>query len=208
VTAVDDSLPVLELATRGDPGLVVHAGTGSFVAARARDGSIHYAGGLGWRFGDPGSGYDIGRHAIARGLLELQGWAPASRLGPTVRDHAQLGEIADAAALTRFFYHHPEPNRVIASLAPAVLRLANEGDLTAQTLIVESAGELIALATRVATTLFPSMALDSVPTGLSGAILTHPLVVDALAPKTPLPLVPITEAPIEGVRKLLARNFS
>src|SRR4051812_23373802 len=34
VTAVDDSLPVLELATHGGPGLVLHAGTGSFVAAR------------------------------------------------------------------------------------------------------------------------------------------------------------------------------
>ena len=56
VTVADDSLPVLELATRGEPGLVLHAGTGSFVAARAPDGSVHYAGGLGWRFGDPGSG--------------------------------------------------------------------------------------------------------------------------------------------------------
>jgi hypothetical protein len=35
VTAVPDSLPGLELATGGAPGLVLHAGTGSFVAARA-----------------------------------------------------------------------------------------------------------------------------------------------------------------------------
>jgi hypothetical protein len=58
VTAVPDSLPVLELATGGAPGLVLHAGTGSFVTARAPDGSMHYAGGLGWRFGDSGSGHD------------------------------------------------------------------------------------------------------------------------------------------------------
>ena len=61
VTTGPDSLPVLELATGGRPGLVLHAGTGSFVTARAPDGSVHYAGGLGWRFGDPGSGHDLGR---------------------------------------------------------------------------------------------------------------------------------------------------
>src|SRR5258708_4742143 len=35
-----DSLPVLELATDGAPGLVLHAGTGSFVAARGPDGAV------------------------------------------------------------------------------------------------------------------------------------------------------------------------
>jgi glucosamine kinase len=69
VKTADDSLPVLELATDGQPGLVLHSGTGSFIAARDNDGVIHYAGGLGWRFGDPGSGYDLGRRAIARALL-------------------------------------------------------------------------------------------------------------------------------------------
>ncbi|MBC7369191.1 MAG: ATPase, partial [Undibacterium sp.] len=124
VTAAPDSLPALELATRGAPGLVLHAGTGSFVAARAPDGTLHYAGGTGWRFGDPGSGYELGRRAISRALLELQGWLPPSRLGPAVRDHTQLGAAADARAITRYFYAHAEPNRLIAALAPAVLRLA------------------------------------------------------------------------------------
>ncbi|HUR59821.1 MAG TPA: BadF/BadG/BcrA/BcrD ATPase family protein, partial [Opitutaceae bacterium] len=76
VFTADDSYPVLELATKGQPGLVMHGGTGSFVAARGSDGAVHYAGGIGWRFGDPGSGYDLGRRAIARALLELQGWSP------------------------------------------------------------------------------------------------------------------------------------
>lgn len=206
IRAVDDSFSVLELATRGGPGLVLHAGTGSFVAARAPEGSVHYAGGLGWRFGDPGSGYDLGRRAIARALLELQGWLPPSRLGPTVRDHTQLGETADAGAITRFFYQHADPNRRIGALAPAILRLASEGDHTAHQLVVDSVTELLALATAVATKLFPATPLDAVPAGLSGAILTHPMVVAALAPRSPLPLTPITAPPIEGVRLLLARG--
>jgi len=205
VTAAIDSLPTLELATHGAPGLVLHAGTGSFVAARAPDGSLHYAGGTGWRFGDPGSGYELGRRAIARALLELQGWLPASDLGPAVRAHTQLGDDADVRAVTRYFYQHAEPNRVIAALAPAVLRLAATGDHTAHEVVVESASELLDLAMRVALKLFAGTPLDAIPAGLSGALLTHPVVVAALIPRTPLRLTPIAEPPIEGVRRLLLR---
>lgn len=205
IVTADDSYPVLELATNGQPGLVLHAGTGSFVAARAPDGSVHYAGGIGWRFGDPGSGYDLGRRAIGRGLLELQGWAPPSRLGAIVRDQTQLGAEADAAAITRFFYLHVDPNRQVAALAPAVLRLAAEGDYTAQQLVNESVGELVTLATRVATKLFPETPHDTLPAGLGGPILNHPAVQPAIAARAPFALLPITEAPIEGVRRLLHR---
>jgi N-acetylglucosamine kinase-like BadF-type ATPase len=201
-----DSLPVLELATDGSPGLVIHAGTGSFVAARGPDGALHYAGGIGWRFGDPGSGYELGRRAIARALLELQGWQPRTRLATLIRDHTQLGDEADAATVTRFFYQHGEPNRVVAALAPAVLRLAAEGDSTAVALVTESAAELLALAVRVAQKLFPHTPLDTVRAGLSGALLTNPVVAGALAPRAPFALTPITEAPIEGVRRLLVRE--
>jgi glucosamine kinase len=201
-STVDDSIPVLELATAGEPGLVLHGGTGSFVAARGPDGRVHYAGGLGWRLGDPGSGYDLGRRALSRGLLELQGWQPPSRLSGILRD--QFG-LDDAKTTTRQLYAQPEPNRAIAGLAPAVLHLAKEGDTTAVQLILESAGELLELAVRVAQRLFPQSPLDTIPAGLSGPVLTHPVVIAQLAPRSPLPLTPVTAPPIEGVRRLLSR---
>jgi N-acetylglucosamine kinase-like BadF-type ATPase len=205
VFTADDSYPVLELATNGKPGLVLHGGTGSFVAARAPDDSFHYAGGIGWRFGDGGSGYDLGRRAIARGLLELQGWVPLSKISSAVRAHTDLGDGADAAAVTRFFYYHPDPNRQIAALAPALLRLAGDGDSTAHQIVLESVGELLELALRVAEKLFPNTPRATLPAGLSGPILTHPVVVAALAARSPLSLIPVTGTPIEGVRRLLAR---
>jgi N-acetylglucosamine kinase-like BadF-type ATPase len=164
--AVDDAMPVLELATGGGPGIVMHAGTGSFVAARGPDGAtsgsgggpfasrpdhVYYAGGLGWRFGDEGSGYDIGRRAIARGILELQGWEVPSGLGALLRSHTGLD---DAAAITRHLYANPSPNNLVAALAPGVLELAEKGDPAALAVALDSAGKLLELAVGVAGKLF------------------------------------------------------
>ena len=203
VSTLDDSRPVLELATHGRPGLVLHAGTGSFVAAQAPDGSLHYAGGTGWRFGDPGSGYDIGRRAISKALLELQGWQLPTSLSTVVRDHTGL---THAAAITRHFYQHAEPNKQIAALAPALLRLAAEGDHAAHQIVAESITALLQLSEDVMTKLFPGWHRDTLRAGVSGPILTHAAVRPLLASRSSLHLRPIEEAPIEGVRRLLLRQ--
>jgi glucosamine kinase len=206
VMAFDDSVPVLELATHGNPGIALHAGTGSFVAARAPDGTRHYAGGFGWRFGDAGSGYDVGRRVVARALLEAQGCAAPSALGQLVREHIRLDANADAGAISHYFYHHKEPNRDIAALTPAVLRLVGQGDGIAREIVINSAVELLQLATQVAMQLFPPDSLDTVRAALSGPILTHPAVAPVLMANSQLSLVPVEETPIEGVRRLLARE--
>ncbi len=203
VTALDDSRPVLELATRGHPGLVLHAGTGSFVAAQAPDGSLHYAGGTGWRFGDPGSGYDLGRRAISKALLELQGWQLPTSLSTLVRDHTGL---VHAAAITRHFYQHADPNKQIAALAPGLLRLAAEGDHAAHLIVAESVTALLQLAEDVIAKLFPGWHLDTLRAAVSGPILTHPAVRPILATRSSLTLRPLEDPPVEGVRRLLLRQ--
>lgn len=200
-----DSLPVLELATAGAPGLVLHAGTGSFVAARGLDGSIHYAGGLGWKFGDPGSGAELGRRAIGHALLELQGWARPTVLGEALKAHTGL---ADATANTRFFYTAEDANTRIAGFAPRVLELATAGCAPAQIAVAGTVTDLVEYARLVTTRLFGT---GVVPCGVSGAILNSPPAVHALKALATTHAWPveyrfITEPPIEGVRRLLAKG--
>ena len=97
-------------------------------------------------------------------------------------------------------------NQKIAALAPFVLRLAAEGDYAAKEIVAESVAELLDLATKVATKLFTASMLGSVRAGLSGPILTHPAVLEAINGLSPLPLTPIEGTPIEGVRRLLLRS--
>ena len=200
----NDALPVLELATDGRPGLVLHAGTGSFVAARAPDNSVHYAGGLGWKFGDPGSGYDLGRRAIAQALLELQGWAPATALGEALKEHTGL---PDAPAITRSLYASPDANAHVAGFSRRVLELAQAGCRPAQVALAGSLTDLVAQARLVTDKLFPGA--KAVTCGVSGAILNAPVSVFTLKALAEThgwvaDYRFITEPPIEGVRRLLA----
>jgi N-acetylglucosamine kinase-like BadF-type ATPase len=203
VSAADDSVPILELATRGSPGLVLHAGTGSFVAARTQGGATYYAGGLGWRFGDEGSGYDIGTHAVARALLELQGWAKPSGLSSLVRERAGGHTASDVAG---HFHAGSAAHAEIAALAPDVLRLAGDDDAAAGEVVTKSVRRLLDLAVLVSRQLFLGDLPDSFRAGVSGPILNHPFAYKALSSSAPFPLAQVTEPPIEGVRLLLSRT--
>ncbi|MDB6165277.1 MAG: BadF/BadG/BcrA/BcrD ATPase family protein, partial [Lacunisphaera sp.] len=181
VTTTDDSLPVLELATDGAPGLVLHAGTGSFVAARGPEGNAHYAGGLGWKLGDPGSGFDLGRRAIALALLELQGWPMAGTARPSPLLEAFLAHtgLPDHTTNSRFFYNDPAANARIAAFAPRVIELAEQDCGPAQQVLADSITDLARLADQVIHELFPKPAAK-LPCGVSGRILNSAPAVFAL----------------------------
>lgn len=204
VVTDSDSIPVLELATSGEPGIVLHAGTGSFVAARGLDGAVHYAGGLGWRFGDPGSAIDIARRAIARGMLELQGWRLRTGLGDALCAYAGKEAYAE---ISRHFYEGADANAKIAPFAAVVIELAMRGNHAAQLSIVESLTELVDQARLVTDKLFAGR---TVPCGISGRLLNtepaaHALHSFVATHQWPVELNFIKEPPIEGVHRLLLK---
>jgi N-acetylglucosamine kinase-like BadF-type ATPase len=202
VTTAPDSVPVVELATKGRPGLVMHAGTGSFIAARTPDGTIHYAGGLGWKIGDPGSAFDLGRRGIAHALLELQGWARPTALSAALQAH--LG-LHDAISLTRYLYNEVAANGEIARFAPRVIELAQAACPPAQAALSATLSEMVEQARLVSSRLFSGPA---VPCSVSGALLNSPPAVAALRLLAEthawnVEYYFLTEPPIEGVRRLL-----
>ena len=212
VLTAPDSGPVLELATAGEPGLVLHAGTGSFVITRAPDGFVHYTGGLGWKFGDPGSGFDLGRRALALALLELQATAPLSATRPSPLAEALVNHtgLRDYAANSRYFYTDPSANATITSFAPRVLLLAEQDCGPAQQVVADSITELARLADGVIHKYFPGTTAK-IPCGISGRILNSAAGVfalrslaDKLAWSAELNF--ITTPPIEGVRRLLMKS--
>lgn len=205
IETMRDSAPVLELATGGAPGLVLHAGTGSFVAARDLDGGLHFAGGLGWRLGDPGSAQDLARRAFAHAMLELQGWRPRTALGEAVWVYAGHSEAPD---VSRWLYTAEDPNARLGGFAPKVVELARAGCAPAQTALVCSLTDLVEQARLVTDKLFAG---KTVPCGVSGTLLNSEPALAVLralvaAHSWNVVLTPITAAPIEGVRRLLLKG--
>lgn len=190
---------------------MLHAGTGSFIAARGRDDATYYAGGLGWKLGDAGSSYDLGQRAIALAMLELQGWLPAGAraASPLVAELQAHTGLTEYAANSRFFYYDPGAATAISSFAPRVLALAENDCGPAQQVVADSVTDLARLADRVIHRLFSGVEAP-VPCGVSGRILNSVaagFALRSLAQKLrwPVTLQFLTTPPSEGVRRLLLR---
>ena len=118
-------------------GIMVNAGTGSIAYARTGDGKLHRAGGHGWQLGDEGSGYWLGRRALAAAARSYDGLEETSTLLERVLVALGLQTFDDLIRWTAT----ATPAQV-AALAPHVLNAAREGEVVAQRIIEEAAAEL------------------------------------------------------------------
>ena len=114
VAVFDDAEIALRAAIPQGDGAVLIAGTGSIAYARVGE-KVHRAGGYGYLIGDDGSGFAIGRAALAQLLRWYDGRAAHSELFDAMR--AQLG-VHDAQELLRCVYGEPHPVAIVASIAP------------------------------------------------------------------------------------------
>ena len=198
-----DHLPMLELCGGEEGCLVVHSGTGSFVSGRLRDAPISYWGGYGYILSDPGSGSDIGRRAVRRSFEELTGVAPKTAFGEHIRNFYGFRHFDH---LVEVVYGSPSPAGTLARCVREVVGLFEEGDALAREILSESLGELAVLAAQVGGGLLSAGCRQ----GLSGGVLTVPSVAEIMRQELrtrglPGAWHPLTERPIEGVRRMLVQ---
>jgi N-acetylglucosamine kinase-like BadF-type ATPase len=97
--------------------------------------------------GDEGSGYWIGREALAAVVRETDGRGPKTRLTDDVLAHFS---VETAGELVRIVYNRETPLRSVASLGPIVQRASDLGDAVARQILERAAEELVVAARSVA----------------------------------------------------------
>lgn len=134
-----DAAIALAAAVRDAPGIIVIAGTGSIAYARNDDGKVLRAGGWGTPFDDGGSGYDLGRKAVAAALQAFDRRGPDTTLTGKICEQLKLEVITDV--VTRQL-----KQQEVAALSRLVIEADREGDLVAHHLCDDAARYLADLA--------------------------------------------------------------
>ncbi|MFN8481886.1 MAG: BadF/BadG/BcrA/BcrD ATPase family protein [Anaerolineae bacterium] len=141
VRVVEDARIALAGATQSGEGVILISGTG-VNAFGALGGRTARASGWGYLVGDEGSGFDIGRRAIAAALWAYDGRGPATALTDAL---LQAWNVSAPEALLDRVYEIPPPRDAIAALSQVVADVARDGDPVARS-IYQRAGYHLALA--------------------------------------------------------------
>lgn len=159
-------VPLREGSGGVNPGVVLISGTGSIAYGVNQQGGAARAGGWGSSLGDEGSGYWIGRRALAAVVRDADGRGPRTRLTPLVLEHFSLARPEE---LVTEIYDHAQGRRAIASLGETVERARAEGDAVATEIMREAGDELTLAAASVITRL--DMRGEQFPVLLSGGLI-------------------------------------
>jgi N-acetylglucosamine kinase-like BadF-type ATPase len=163
VRVMADADVALTTAFEGGPGIMVSAGTGSIAYARDPTGQLHRAGGYGWQLGDEGGGYWFGRRALDAAARAQDGRGEASTMLARLLGALDLQTFDELVRWTA-----TATPAQIAALAPHVLNAAREGEVVAQRVVEDGAGELAALVV-VLERYFPGA--RPVPVAITGSLL-------------------------------------
>jgi N-acetylglucosamine kinase-like BadF-type ATPase len=161
VVVVTDIELVLAAAFDHGPGIALAAGTGSIAVARGAEGTLLRSGGHGWQMGDEGSGYAIGRAALAAVSRAQDGRGPTTALTALLPGAAR---VPDFDALVSWAANATPAQ--VASLAPAVL--GAPGDRVAAAIVATAADDLAILVTSLRAR---SAQPGKVPVAYAGSLL-------------------------------------
>jgi len=143
---VNDALVALVAGIGDDPGVVLIAGTGSIAYGVNAAGVAARSGGWGFVLGDEGSGYWIGRQALAAVVREADGRGPRTELTPLVLEHFNLPR---ADGLVREVYDRGLQRQAIAAIGVVVERARAAGDIVAAEILNKAGEELTRAAASV-----------------------------------------------------------
>jgi len=136
---VHDSEIALRAAFPSGKGVIVNAGTGSFVAGTDGSGGFARACDWGHIIGDEGGGYYLGRAALNAVMREYDGRGPKTSLTREIMSFWKLEEPRDIMAIV---YVRKAGVTEIAALAPLVFKASEEGDAVAKSILESAAREL------------------------------------------------------------------
>ena len=143
---VNDAHVALVAGTGDEPGVVLISGTGSIAYGVNGEGYAARAGGWGYILGDEGSGYWIGRKALAAVVREADGRGARTALTPIMLEHFGLGRVD---GLVHEVYDSKLPRQMIAKLGPLVDRARADGDVVASEILRRAGEELTGAAASV-----------------------------------------------------------
>lgn len=147
IQIVSDGRIALAGAFDGGPGVIVIAGTGSSVFGLGPGGELLRAGGWGWLLGDEGSGYFLGRSALAAALSALDETGPPTDLGARICRAWGIDRLEQA--LKRVYGDLHSAKTELAALAPIVFEAAGAGDSVARSLLSQAGRDLAVQAASV-----------------------------------------------------------
>lgn len=135
-----DARIALAGATDLQPGVVIIAGTGSIACGVNAQGEFARAGGWGPAMGDEGSGYYIGRRALAAVVMAYDQRGAETSLTDPVCQHFH---VATPPELPPVIYNEPiKVMHEIAQLSKIVVAHAEAGDRVALSILMDAALEL------------------------------------------------------------------
>jgi N-acetylglucosamine kinase-like BadF-type ATPase len=136
---ITDAEAALWGAFRGEPGLLLIAGTGSICLGMNVAGKTARSGGFGRILGDEGSGYWISMQAIKLALHQADRGVRSSSLMSAVCSHFGLREIREIVPL----YYSPKlAHEKVAQLVPKILALSGTNSIARR--IIQLAGDHLA----------------------------------------------------------------
>jgi glucosamine kinase len=147
------------------PGILLISGTGSVAFGRSPAGATARCGGWGPYFADEGSGHWIGRRALSVVAAAADGREPETALTGAMLTACEVDDVRGlvgwAAVATPALY---------ATLAPAVIGVAEAGDLRANAILSMAVEELVLHVRALARQLFVDERAAT-PVALAGGLL-------------------------------------